>query len=70
MSFGKVMMIGDTNANDFIMHDMHDNVLRDLSEVLFYGLDTRLQSRTNPDMVNNDLGIKLLYLCKSSGLRI
>lgn len=70
------MLIGDTNArtasaNDFIMHDiLHDNVLRDLSDVLFYGLDTCIQSRTNPDTVVNDLGNKLLSLCKSSGLRI
>lgn len=39
------MLIGDinvriVNVNDFIMYDiLYDDVLRDLSEVLFYGLD-------------------------------
>ncbi|XP_056017143.1 uncharacterized protein LOC130053726 [Ostrea edulis] len=76
MSLGKVMLIGDTNArtsnsSDFILHDvLHNDVLRDLRELLFYGSDTQLQVRSNPDKVVNDLGNKLLSLCKSSGLRI
>ena len=76
MNVGKIMLIGDTNArtsnaNDFILNDvLHDDVLRDLGEVLFYGLDSSLPVRVNPDNVVNDYGNKLLTLCKSSGLRI
>ena len=44
--------------------------MRDLGEVLFYGLDSSLPVRVNPDNVVNDYGNKLLTLCKSSGLRI
>jgi hypothetical protein len=76
MSRGKVILIGDTNArtsdsNDFILHDvLHDEVLRDLGELLFYGSDLQLKVRSNPDKVTNDRGSKFLSLCKSSGLRI
>ena len=76
MNVGKIMLIGDTNArtsnaNDFILNDvLHDDVLRDLGEVLFYGLDSSLPVRVNPDNVVNYYGSKLLTLCKSSGLRI
>ena len=76
MNVGQMMLIGDTNArtsnaNDFILNDvLHDDVLRDLGEVLFYGLDSSLPVRVNPDNVVNDYGNKLLTLCKSSGLRI
>ena len=38
--------------------------------VLFYGLDSNLPVRVNPDNVVDDFGNKLLNLCKSSGLRI
>ena len=61
MNVGKIMLIGDTNArtsnaNDFILNDvLHDDVLRDLGEVLFYGLDSSLPVRVNPDNVVNDL---------------
>ena len=71
MNVGQIMLIGDTNArtsdaNDFILNAvLHDNVLRDLGEVLFYDLDSNLQVRVNPENVVN----KLLSLCKSSGLR-
>lgn len=41
-----------------------------MSAVIFYGLDTHFQSRSNSDMVVNYLGKKLLYVCESSGLRI
>ena len=70
------MLIGDTNArtsnaNDFILNDvLHDDVLRDIGEVLFYGVYSNLPVRENPDTVVNDYGNKLLTLCKSSGLRI
>ena len=76
MNVGKIMLIGDTNvrtsnANDFSLNDvLHDDVLRDQGEVLFYGLDSSLPVRVNPDNVVNDYGNKLLTLCKSSGLRI
>ena len=76
ISRGKVILIGDFNArtsdlNDFILHDvLHDEVLRGLGELLFYGSDVQLKVRSNPDKVTNDLGNKLLSLCKSSGLRI
>ena len=75
MNVGQMMLIGDTNArtsnaNDFILNAvLHDNVLRDLGEVLFYDLDSNLQVRVNPENVVNDYGNKLLTLCKSSGLR-
>lgn len=39
-------------------------------KVIFNGLYTRLQNRSNTDMGVNYLGNKLLSLCKNSGLRI
>jgi hypothetical protein len=69
-----VILIGDFNArtsdsNDFILHDaLHDEVLRDLGALLFYGSDVQSKVRSNPDKVTNDLGNKLFSLYKSSGL--
>ena len=37
-------------ANGFILNDvLHTDVLRDLGEVLFYGLDSNLPVRVNPE---------------------
>ena len=77
MNVGKIMLIGDlnartSNANYFILNNyaFNDDVLRNLGLVLFYGLDSKLPVRVNPDNVVNDYGNKLITSCKSSGLRI
>ena len=76
MSEGKVLLLGDFNArtsnrDDFIGDDILDNtILKEVTELLTYELDSVLSVRKNPDDTVNDYGVKLLNMCKSSGLRI
>ena len=72
----QVILLGDTNArtsnlDDFLAGDvLHNDVLKDLCELIYYQTDEPLPRRNNPDPIVNDLGVKLLSLCKANGLRI
>lgn len=75
---GRIFLIGDSNArtgdkNDFISDDtLHNSLNEKLSNLLDYSSDQNelLPTRINPDTEVNDLGYKLINLCKSSGVRI
>ena len=70
---GQVILLGDTNArtsnlDDFLVCDvLHNDVLKDLCELIYYQTDEPLPRRNNPDPIVNDLGVKILSLCKASG---
>ena len=75
---GRIFLIGDSNArtgdkNDFISDDtLHNSLNEKLSNLLDYSSDQNelLLPKINPDTEVNDLGYKLINLCKSSGVRI
>jgi hypothetical protein len=74
MLLGNVFVLGDINArtktkDDFIANDLlHNSVIND--SILTYEQDCNLITRTNPDNGSNEYGMKLLNMCKSTGLRI
>ncbi|VDI31727.1 Hypothetical predicted protein [Mytilus galloprovincialis] len=68
-------VLGDLNArtanmNDFVKNDkLHDSDLDRVGDLFTYVANEALSCRNNPDAGTNDYGTKLLYLCKSSGLK-
>ena len=73
MSIGDIFIFGDLNSRtktlpDFIVDDeLHASVL---DNGLEYKADNQLTERINPDQGHNEYGLKLLSLCKSTGVRI
>lgn len=73
MAKGEVIVAGDFNARtktlpDFIDDDWLHNSL--LDKLPSYCSDIELPKRVNPDQCQNDYGMRLLNLCKATGLRI
>ncbi|VDI64700.1 Hypothetical predicted protein [Mytilus galloprovincialis] len=72
----RVFLLGDMNArtaivNDFIINDnVCGPIFDSFNHILGYLSDTNLPVRRNPDQSTNEFGLKLLNLCRSTGLRI
>ena len=73
MSIGDIFIFGDLNSRtktlpDFIVdNELHVSVL---DNGLEYKADNQLTERINPDQGHNEYGLRLLSLCKSTGVRI
>ena len=73
-NIGKVAIVGDFNArtagrNDYIESDSTSEVVSNC-DLFTYIPDAIMPDRTNLDPVVNEYGLKLISMCKSSGLRI
>ncbi|VDI17082.1 Hypothetical predicted protein [Mytilus galloprovincialis] len=72
----RVFLLGDMNArtaivNDFIINDnVCGPIFDSFNHIFGYLSDTNLPVRRNPDQSTNEFGLKLLNLCRSTGLRI
>ena len=71
-----IFVIGDLNSRTGCMYDfvknymLHNSIIDRFGELFTYVADETLLNRENPDIATNDYGIKLINLCKSSGLRV
>jgi len=72
----KVFLLGDMNArtaigNDFIENDnICGPIFDSFNHIFGYMSDNNLPVRRNPDQGTNEFGLKLLNLCRATGLRI